>query len=74
MYEIQAALMKGQYELRTKTQTSSETESTYRDRIATIDDAGKRNWIYPKKQGGRFFRARTYVSWFLLAFLIAAPS
>jgi cytochrome c oxidase accessory protein FixG len=50
-----------------------EEEMTYRDRIATIDEEGKRNWIYPKKQDGPFFRARTRLSWALLAFLFGAP-
>ena len=48
-------------------------EATYRDRIATIDAEGKRKWIYPKKQDGPFYRARTWLSWFLLAFLFGAP-
>ncbi len=46
---------------------------TYRDKIATVDDSGKRVWIYPKKPSGRFTNARTYVSWVLLAFLFGAP-
>jgi cytochrome c oxidase accessory protein FixG len=46
---------------------------TFRDRIATVDEHGKRNWIYPKKPSGRFFRWRTYVSWLLLAFLFLSP-
>ncbi len=48
-------------------------ELTFRDRIATVDAHGKRNWIYPKKPSGRFFRWRTRVSWLLLAFLFLAP-
>jgi len=45
----------------------------YRDKIATVDDSGKRVWIYPKKPSGRFTNARTYLSWILLAFLFGAP-
>jgi polyferredoxin len=45
----------------------------YRDQIATVDDSGKRVWIYPKKPKGRFTDARTYVSWVLLAFLFGMP-
>lgn len=45
----------------------------YRDKIATVDDSGKRVWIYPQKPKGRFTNARTYVSWVLLAFLFGAP-
>ncbi len=46
---------------------------TFRDSIATIDQEGKRNYIHPKKPKGRYTRYRTYVSWFLLAILFAAP-
>ncbi len=45
----------------------------YRDHIATVDDEGKRIWVYPKKPSGNFYQARTIVSWFLLAFLFGAP-
>ena len=45
----------------------------YRDSIATVDQQGKRVWIYPKKPKGRFTKARTYVSWVLLAFLFGMP-
>ena len=48
-------------------------EITFRERIATIDDEGKRKWIFPKKPSGRFTRARTFLSYFLLAFLFGAP-
>ena len=45
----------------------------FRDSVATINDEGKRNWIFPKKPSGRFYNARTWVSIFLLAFLFGAP-
>ncbi|MFO1492039.1 MAG: cytochrome c oxidase accessory protein CcoG [Kiritimatiellia bacterium] len=34
---------------------------------------GKRIWLYPTKPSGRFYRARTWVSWFLLALMFAGP-
>ncbi|RZV60065.1 MAG: cytochrome c oxidase accessory protein CcoG, partial [Flavobacteriaceae bacterium] len=46
---------------------------TFRDSIGTIDEEGKRSWIYPKKPSGRFYEKRKIVSYFLLAFLFAAP-
>src|SRR5690606_29608786 len=46
---------------------------SFRDKVSTIDEQGKRVWVYPKKQGGRFYNARTYLSWGLLAFLFSAP-
>lgn len=45
----------------------------YRDKIATVDETGKRVWIYPKKPKGRFTNARTIVSVALLAFLFITP-
>lgn len=45
----------------------------YRDSIATVDQTGKRIWIYPKRPSGRFYNARTYLSWFLLLFLFGMP-
>lgn len=50
-----------------------ENKEVFRDSIGTIDDSGKRNFIYPKKPKGRFYNYRTYVSWILLAFMLASP-
>ncbi len=49
-----------------------ENES-FRDSIGTITQDGKRAWIYPKKPKGRLYEKRKIVSYFLLAFLFAAP-
>jgi cytochrome c oxidase accessory protein FixG len=48
-------------------------DDEFRDRLGTIDEEGKRAWVYPKKPHGKFYRYRKTVSWFLLIFLIAAP-
>jgi len=45
----------------------------FRDSIGTINEDGKRNWIYPKKPSGRYYDKRKIVSYLLLAFLFAAP-
>ncbi|HRV55903.1 MAG TPA: cytochrome c oxidase accessory protein CcoG, partial [Mangrovimonas sp.] len=45
----------------------------FRDSIGTINDEGKRAWIFPKKPSGRYYDRRKIVSYFLLAFLFAAP-
>lgn len=45
----------------------------FRDSISTINEEGKRSWVYPKKPSGRFYKYRSWVSWFLLAFLFSAP-
>ena len=45
----------------------------FRDSIGTIDKSGNRSWVFPKKPSGKFYKYRSYVSYFLLAFLLAAP-
>lgn len=50
-----------------------QAQERFRDSIATIDESGKRNFIFPKKPKGKFYNYRTYVSWGLLAFFLAAP-
>ncbi|MBI3850264.1 MAG: cytochrome c oxidase accessory protein CcoG [Verrucomicrobia bacterium] len=45
----------------------------YRDHLATADQEGHRVWIYPRKPHGRFTRARTWVSWLLLAVMFIGP-
>lgn len=46
---------------------------SFRDKVSTIDEQGKRIWIYPKKPRGPLHRARAAVSVLLLAFLFGAP-
>lgn len=50
-----------------------ESNTTYRDSIATIDEQGKRRWIFPKKPKGKFFDRRKALSYFLLLLLFAIP-
>lgn len=48
-------------------------QEKYRDKIATVDEQGKRIWLYPKKPKGWYYDIRTYVSWGLLAILFGLP-
>lgn len=48
-------------------------EGRFRDRLSTLDETGKRKWIYPKKVFGKYFNARTWLSYVLLAFLFGGP-
>lgn len=50
-----------------------EEQQEFRNHLATVTKEGKRKWIFPKKPSGRFYNARTIVSFFLLAFLIITP-
>jgi cytochrome c oxidase accessory protein FixG len=45
----------------------------FRDSIATIDEKGKRAWVFPKKPSGKFYKYRKLVSYFLIAFLFLSP-
>lgn len=49
-----------------------ETEE-FRDHLATVDESGKRVWIYPKKPSGIFHNKRVIVSVILLTLLFLAP-
>jgi cytochrome c oxidase accessory protein FixG len=50
-----------------------DAHQTFRDELASVDREGRRKWVYARKPSGRFYRARTVLSWFLLAFLFLAP-
>ncbi|RAJ11379.1 cytochrome c oxidase accessory protein CcoG [Arenibacter echinorum] len=51
----------------------AQDQDNFRDSIGTINEDGKRAWIYPKKPSGKFYEYRKYVSYVLLAFLFLAP-
>jgi hypothetical protein len=42
----------------------SEQNEAFRDRIATVNEKGKRVWIFPKKPFGSFYNKRKIVSYF----------
>lgn len=48
-------------------------EEAFRDKISTVDDSGKRAWVYPKKPKGKLYNARTVASIVFLTFLFGAP-
>lgn len=52
---------------------SDNKEESFRDHIATVNQEGKRVWIFPKKPFGKYFNYRQIVSYTLLAFLFLAP-
>lgn len=45
----------------------------FRDRLATIDESGKRLWVYARKPRGKLTTARNFVGIILLVFLFSAP-
>lgn len=50
-----------------------EYDEEFRDSIATVDEQGKRIWIYPKKPKGWYTNARGWVTVVLLALLFSGP-
>jgi cytochrome c oxidase accessory protein FixG len=48
-------------------------DDEFRDSIATVDDKGKRVWVYPKKPSGHYHRLRIGVTVVLLSILFAGP-
>jgi polyferredoxin len=51
----------------------SNDAENFRDSLSSIDESGKRKWIYPKMPKGWFYDKRKIVSYFLIAFLFAGP-
>jgi cytochrome c oxidase accessory protein FixG len=45
----------------------------FRNELASVHQDGRRKWIYARQPSGPRYRARTVLSWFLLAFLFLAP-
>ena len=48
-------------------------EDSFRDQIATVDEKGKRKWIFPKMTKGAYTQARKYLAWVLIAILFIGP-
>lgn len=50
-----------------------EENNSFRDRVSTIAEDGKRLWVYPKRPKGRLFNYRVLVSYALLAIFFTLP-
>ena len=50
-----------------------EHDEAFRDRIATVNENGKRVWIFPKKPSGSFYNKRQVIAYLLLGLLFAGP-
>ncbi len=46
---------------------------SFRDRHSNTSKEGKRNWVYALKPKGRYYKYRTYLSWFYLAIFLIMP-
>lgn len=50
-----------------------EYDEQFRDTIGTVDEQGKRIWVYPKKPKGSYFNKRAIVAIVLLGLLFSGP-
>jgi cytochrome c oxidase accessory protein FixG len=46
---------------------------SFRDHLATVDEQGKRNWIYAQKPAGKYYNARTVLSYLYFIVFFAGP-
>jgi len=52
---------------------NNDPENSFRDHLYTIDESGKRLWVYAKQPKGRFTTARDIIGILLLIFFFTAP-
>ncbi|KFF26222.1 cytochrome c oxidase accessory protein CcoG [Chryseobacterium vrystaatense] len=45
----------------------------FRNSVGTMDDAGKRKWVFPRKPKGKFTNYRNYASYLMLAIFFGLP-
>ncbi len=48
-------------------------KDNFRDTISTLNEEGKRAWLFPKKPSGKWYKYRKWVSYVLLLILITSP-
>lgn len=48
-------------------------EKSFRNSVGTMDETGKRKWVYPRKPKGKFTNYRDYVTYLLLAIFFTLP-
>ena len=53
--------------------TENSQNEAFRDRMVTVDEKGKRKWIFPKKPKGKLTNYRNWLSYFNLIILFSLP-
>ncbi len=46
---------------------------SFRDRVSSVTESGKRNWIYAFKPSGKFYKYRNIAAWIYLVVFFAIP-
>jgi cytochrome c oxidase accessory protein FixG len=54
--------------------TNAQETNDFRNKLGIIKKDGSRSWVFAKKPQGKYYNYRTFLSWFLLAFLLFAPT
>jgi len=49
------------------------TDQSFRDHLATVDERGRRKWIFAQKPRGNWYNARTYISWGFFILFFSLP-
>jgi len=53
--------------------TAPPSSEAFRDRVATVDEKGKRVWVFPQKPKGKLYNRRTLLSLLYLVLLFGLP-
>jgi cytochrome c oxidase accessory protein FixG len=59
--------------LKRKMSQENENKEAFRDKIATVDQDGRRLWVFPKKPDGKYYNWRKITSYILLALMFIGP-
>jgi cytochrome c oxidase accessory protein FixG len=50
-----------------------EQDQSFRDHLATLDESGRRKWVFAQRPSGKWYSLRTYISWGFLIVFFALP-
>src|SRR6202000_545029 len=48
-------------------------DESFRDHLATVDEAGRRKWVFAQRPKGKWYSLRTYISWGFFILFFALP-
>lgn len=71
--EVKIDILKNRTGQSAKNYFNPDNAEKFRETIATVDEKGKRIWVYPKKPSGHYHKARIVVTVILLGLLFAGP-
>lgn len=52
---------------------TNQDKESFRNSIGTLNEEGKRAWVYPKKPKGKYYKYRKLVSYLLMLIFVASP-